>query len=177
MPTPAWATSFCSSRSSTRLPVSRSRCGRCPEPSTRAASTPSRARTSSTSRPSWTTRSWSAEHALGGRPQSGGRLTLVGSAVAVDDAAAIEVVRRPLDLHAVAGVDADPVAAHLAGGVADGRVAIVEDDLELAALVRLDDLAFHLDLLFLVGYVFTSFRGDSTERARTARAPSILPAS
>jgi hypothetical protein len=37
-------------------------------------------------------------------------------------------------------------------------VAVVEDDLELAALVRLDDLALHLDLLFLVGYVSTSFR-------------------
>src|SRR4051812_36356312 len=123
----------------------------------------------------WTTRSCSADtHER--RLRTGARLTLVGSAVAVDDAAAIEVVRRQLDLHAVAGVDADPVAAHLAGGVADGWVAVVEDDLELAALVRLDDLALHLDLLFLVGYVFTSSRGTRRSAREPARAPSILPA-
>jgi hypothetical protein len=58
-------------------------------------------------------------------------------------------------------------------------VAVVEDDLELAALVRLDDLALHLDLLFLVGYVFTSSRTVVTERAAdvAARAPSMVPAS
>src|SRR5262249_3772154 len=108
---------------------------RCRAPSTRAASTRSLRSTSA---------------AL---PASSTGRSSIDSAVPVEDAAAIEVVRRQLDLHAVTRVDPDAVAAHLAGGVADGGVAVVEDDLELAALVRLDDLALHLDLLFLVGYM------------------------
>jgi hypothetical protein len=34
------------------------------------------------------------------------------SALAVDDPAAVEVVRRELDFHAVAGIDADAEAPH-----------------------------------------------------------------
>jgi hypothetical protein len=70
-------------------------------------------------------------------------------AVAVDDAAALEVVRRELDPDPVARIDADPVAAHLACGVAERLVTVVERDAELAVPKRLDDLAFELDLLFL----------------------------
>ena len=46
------------------------------------------------------------------------------------------------------GEDADPVTAHLAGGVAEGLVAVVELDPVHAVPERLDDLALHVDLLF-----------------------------
>src|ERR671936_146897 len=74
-------------------------------------------------------------------------------ALAVDDPAAAEVVRRNLDLHAVAGIDADPVAPHLAGGVAEGLVAVVERDLVHAVAEGLDDLALELDLLLFPCHV------------------------
>src|SRR5205814_1623965 len=86
-------------------------------------------------------------------------------ALAVDDPAAAEVVRRDLDLHAVARIDADPVAAHLAGGVAEGLVAVVERDLVHAVAEGLDDLTLELDLLLFPCHV-TSFR----TRVRPARA-------
>jgi hypothetical protein len=68
--------------------------------------------------------------------------------VPVDDPAAVEVVWRQLDADAVAGKDADPESAHLAGGVPEGLVAVVQRDPELAVPERLDDLALELDLLF-----------------------------
>src|SRR5262249_2997967 len=74
-----------------------------------------------------------------------------GSAVAVDDATAVEVVRGELDADAVAREDPDPVAAHLAGGVAERLVAVVECDPEHPVPQRLDDLALQLDLLLLAG--------------------------
>src|SRR2546423_15412232 len=86
-------------------------------------------------------------------------------ALAVDDPAAPEVVRRHLDLDAVTRIDADPVAAHLAGGVAEGLVAVVEGDLVHAVAEGFDDLALELDLLLFPCHV-TSFR----TRVRPARA-------
>src|SRR5207253_5531575 len=74
-------------------------------------------------------------------------------ALAVDDPAAAEVVRRDLDPHAVARIDANPVAAHLAGGVAEGLVAVVERDLVHAVAEGLDDLALELDLLLFPCHV------------------------
>src|SRR5687768_6153869 len=71
-------------------------------------------------------------------------------AVAVDDAAAPEVVGRELDLDPVAREDPDPVAAHLSGRVPEGLVAVVERDAEEAVPERLDHFALHLDLVFLV---------------------------
>src|SRR3954471_8201372 len=68
--------------------------------------------------------------------------------VAVDDATAVEVVRRKLDLDLVAGVDPDAEAAHLARGVPEGLVAVFELDLEQSVGEGLDDLAVQLDLLF-----------------------------
>jgi len=61
--------------------------------------------------------------------------------VAVDDATAREVVRRQLDLDAIAGKDPDPVAPHLPGRVAERLVTVVERDLEEAVAERLDDFA------------------------------------
>ena len=71
--------------------------------------------------------------------------------VAVDDPAAVQIVRRQLDLDPVTGKDADAVAPHLAGGVTEGLVAAVESDPEVAVPQGLDDLAVELDLLFFLG--------------------------
>src|SRR5215204_5741942 len=71
--------------------------------------------------------------------------------VSVDDPSAVQVVRRELDLDPVPRKDSDPVAPHLAGGVAEGLVPAVERDPEIAVSQRLDHLAVELDLLFLLG--------------------------
>jgi translation initiation factor IF-1 len=70
-------------------------------------------------------------------------------AVPVDDARAVEVVRRQLDADAIAGQDADAVAAHLAGDVAEDHVVVVELHPEHGVRESLDDLALELDLFFL----------------------------
>src|SRR5215210_6275565 len=80
------------------------------------------------------------------------RLTLVAGPEPVHDAAPREVVRRQLDANAIAGVHPDPEPPHLSGGVAERLVPVVEVDPEHAVPQRLDDLAGHLDLLFLVRY-------------------------
>src|SRR5215216_5742795 len=67
----------------------------------------------------------------------------------IDDPAAREVVRRELDVDPVAWQDLDPVAPHLARGVAERLVAVVELDLVHAVAECLDDLALELDLVFL----------------------------
>jgi hypothetical protein len=67
----------------------------------------------------------------------------------VDDPAAVEVVGRDLDAHAVAREDADAVAAHLAGHVAQDLVAVVELHPEHRVRERLDHLPLELDLFFL----------------------------
>src|SRR3954470_636147 len=71
------------------------------------------------------------------------------SAVPVDDAGAVEVVRRQLDADTVARKDADPEPAHLARNVAEDGVAVVELHAEHCVRQRLDDLALEFDLLFL----------------------------
>src|SRR2546430_16835162 len=80
---------------------------------------------------------------------SGGAAPLV--AVAVDDAAARQVVRRKFDANAVAGRDADEVATHAAGSVGDELVAVLELHLEHRIRQSLRDGGVHDDrLLFLV---------------------------
>jgi len=79
------------------------------------------------------------------------RVARRGLAVPVDDATSREVVRRELDLHSVAKEDADAIAPHLPRRVRKRLVAVVEGDAEHSIPQRLDDLAFHLDLLFLDG--------------------------
>src|SRR3989442_4207096 len=85
----------------------------------------------------------------GARPRAEARGRRIVLPEAVDDPAALKVIRGQLDLDAVAGVDPDAEAPHLPGGVAQRLVAVVECDAELAVAQRLDDLAFQLDLLFL----------------------------
>src|SRR5438874_6173287 len=83
---------------------------------------------------------------------------------AVDDPAAVEIVRRELDPDAVAQEHADPVALHPPGGIAEHLVAVVEPDLEHPVAEGLDDLALHLDLLFLLG-------DDASSATRRAQRP------
>src|SRR5439155_16800577 len=90
-----------------------------------------------------------------------GGSTRDGLLVAVDDPAAIEVVRRELDLHPVAGEDTNAVAPHLPGRVAERLVAAVEGNPEITVPQSLDDLAVELDLLFLLGdYASSLLRSD-----------------
>src|SRR3989337_2057709 len=65
------------------------------------------------------------------------------------DPAAREVVRRELDLDAVAREDADVVLAHLPGDRGEDAVTRGQLHPEHRARERLDHLAFDLDLLFL----------------------------
>src|SRR5262249_47177201 len=84
---------------------------------------------------------------LAARRASGGRAwTLV--LVAEDQPALLEVVRRHLDGHAVAGQGLDAVLLHLARGVGDDLVTCIE----LYAVARIGqnfgDQSFELDQLF-----------------------------
>src|SRR2546430_6559864 len=84
--------------------------------------------------------------------------------VAVDDPAAVEVVRRQLDLHAVAREDADAIAPHLPGRISERLVAAVEGNPEITVPQSLDDLAVELDLLFLLGYYASSLLRNDIDR-------------
>src|SRR3954451_24048794 len=74
------------------------------------------------------------------------------SAVPVGDPTAVQVVRAELDLDLVPGEDADVVLAHLPGDRGEHCMPSFELHPEHRARERLDDLAFHLDLLFLFGH-------------------------
>src|SRR5690242_18460224 len=91
-----------------------------------------------------------------------------GLLVAVDDPAALEIVGRELDLHPVAGQDADVVAAHLAGDVREHLELVVEADPEHGVRQGLRDLALHLDLLFLLAHEPPS-TGDAIHAAQPIR--------
>src|SRR5215210_961941 len=69
--------------------------------------------------------------------------------VAIRDAAPVQIVGRELDLDPVAGQDADVVTSHLPRDVAEDLVPVVELDLEHGVREGFNDLALHLDLLFL----------------------------
>jgi hypothetical protein len=74
---------------------------------------------------------------------------LVGLPVAVDDAPAVEVVRRELDLDAVAEEDLDAMTTHPPGGVPQRLVSVVELNPEHPVAKGLDHFALELDFLFL----------------------------
>src|SRR4051812_2434092 len=69
--------------------------------------------------------------------------------VPIGNPSPVQVVGRELDLHPIAGQDADVVPAHLARDVAEHLVIVVELDLEHRVRESLDYLPLHLDLLFL----------------------------
>src|ERR1700736_2461829 len=69
--------------------------------------------------------------------------------VAVDNAAAVEVVWAELNRDAVAGEDADEVFAHTSGDVCKGLVLVFKLDLEHRIWQGLDDHRHHLNCIFL----------------------------
>src|SRR4051794_40719479 len=83
-------------------------------------------------------------------------LTFICSAVPVGDPAAGEIVGGELDLDPVARKDADVVLAHLPGDRREHHRPVVDLDPEHRARQVLDDLAFHLDFLFLYGQTASS---------------------
>jgi len=68
--------------------------------------------------------------------------------VAEVDAPARHVVGRHLEVHAIAGDDADAVLAHLAAGIGEHLGAVGEQDAELGIRQHLLHGAFHLDHRF-----------------------------
>src|SRR5680860_404913 len=107
--------------------------------------------------------------------------------VPVGDAAAVEVIRGQLDLHAVARQDADVVPAHLAGDVPEDLVVVVELDAEHRVREGLYDLALHLNLLLFCQGAFLVFapapespgtgipRRNATSRRSVARGRARPP--
>src|SRR3989449_11366293 len=85
------------------------------------------------------------------------------STVPVGDPTAVEVVRAQLHLDLVPGEDADVVLAHLPRDGRENVVPRIEVHPEHRARERLGDLAFHLDLLFLLGHRLSCLR---TKRRR-----------
>src|SRR5712691_11194283 len=94
-------------------------------------------------------------------------------AVAVDDAAARQVVGRKLDADAVTGRDADEVATHAARRVGDELVAVLELHLEHRVRESLRDGGVHDDrLLFLIAVGGCS--APSLRRTCAATRSSLL---
>ena len=71
-----------------------------------------------------------------------------GLSPAIRDSAFRQVVRGDLDSHGVAAQDTDIVFAHLAADVGGHDVAVFEFDSEGGVGKRLDDGAFHFDVVF-----------------------------
>src|SRR5690348_16354582 len=69
--------------------------------------------------------------------------------VAVDDAAAVEIVRAELNRDTVAGEDADEVFAHTSGDVRKCLMLVFKLDLEHGVWQRLDDGCHYLNCIFL----------------------------
>ena len=69
--------------------------------------------------------------------------------VAVDDAAAVEVVRAELNRDAVAGEDTNEVLAHASGDVCEGLMLVFKLDLEQRIGQRLDDDCHYFNCIFL----------------------------
>src|SRR3984885_11385172 len=69
--------------------------------------------------------------------------------VAVDNAAAVEVVWAELNRDAVAGEDADEVFAHASGYVSKGLMLVLKLNLEHRIWQRLDNHRHHFNCIFL----------------------------
>src|SRR4029450_1561880 len=73
----------------------------------------------------------------------------IPSLVAIGDATSTEVVGRELNLHLVAGEDADVIHAHLAGDVGQNLVAVLQLDTKHGIREGFDDLPLQDDRIFL----------------------------
>src|SRR5256885_445 len=97
--------------------------------------------------------------------------------VAVDDSAAVQVVRRDLDLDPVTRLDPDAVAPHLARGVADRRESVLERNLVHAVAEGLGDLALELDFLLLRRHAASFFETSPPARHTAAAGGDKTPSS
>jgi hypothetical protein len=69
--------------------------------------------------------------------------------VAVDNAAAVEIIRTELNRNAVAGKDTDEVFAHTSRDVCKGLMLVLKLDLEHRIWQSLDDHRHHFNCIFL----------------------------
>src|SRR6266849_7267190 len=108
--------------------------------------------------------------AMAGTAQSSQRGSgdLWGSAVAITDAAARQVVRAHFDAYPIAEQDADAELAHLAARIGQQLMPVVELDFELRIGQRIDDGTVHLDGVVL-GHaaILTRWRVGACARCRT----------
>ena len=103
------------------------------------------------------------EDALRGSPEGSGATGCL--AVAVDDARAVEVVRRQLAAHPIAGEDADAEAAHLARDVTEHDVLVIELHAKHRVRQGFDDFALEFDFLFFGHWPARLQRGGAPIRA------------
>src|SRR4051812_8795869 len=98
---------------------------------------------------------------------------------AVRDPTLGEVVGRQLDEHLVADQHADAVLAHLAGGMAENLMIVLEADAEHGVGQKLDHLAAHLEQFFL-GHLSSVPKpltgGGLTARARKGKRAAAAQA-
>ena len=101
----------------------------------------------------------------------GGGAARFTRAIAVDDAALREIVRRDLELDAVAQQQFDVMAAQAARDVREDFVAVLQFDAERRARVDLLDRAEHLDHRLLRRFVdpFDPLRGGFAALGRPSR--------
>lgn len=126
---------------------------------------------------------WALDHdVVTGAPKSthGRRRIFVELLVAVDDAAACEVVRRKLHDHAVFRQDANVVLAHLAADVGEHPVTVFQLHAKTRIRERFNDPALDLDDPVLLGHILRYLLADEspgasqdgTHRADDGRQPT-----
>src|SRR5260221_3488910 len=103
-------------------------------------------------------------------PSQRGRGDRSGSAVAVTDAPARQIVRAHRDAYPIAKQDADAEFAHLAASIRQQLMPVVELDFELGIGQRIDDCSVHLDGVVL-GHaeILTRAQVGACARRRTER--------
>jgi hypothetical protein len=100
-----------------------------------------------------------------------------GSAFAINNSTATQVVRRNFDFHAVARHDSNEILPHFAGYVRQDNVTILKFDTELSIRQRFNDGTFDLNGLFF-GHKTTSSitqsKQDETTDSRRRRPSQQL---
>src|SRR5437763_13685568 len=103
--------------------------------------------------------------------------TFISSTLSVGDSTASEVVGRQFHLHLVARKDADVVLSHLPRDLRQHLVPVVQLDSEHRARKGLGDLAFDLDLVFLLSQLHRRNRASSARlsgHGKTRLAPRLI---
>src|SRR5207253_1841990 len=95
--------------------------------------------------------------------------TFISSTLSVGDSTPGEVVGRQFHLHLVARKDADVVLSHLPGDLRQHFMPVFQLDAEHRARKGLGDLAFDLDLVFLLRQLPRRNRASSARFVRTRK--------